>query len=650
LVWALAGAPLAIGQQAAEPALYPLAERSPAPLTPKTGYVDLAGRLVIPFRFDLAADFVEGRALVSLAGKYGFIDTQGRLVVAAKYDYARNFSDGRAVVRAGALWGFIDRDGQEIVPPQYEVARAFRNGLAIVGKPPTTKFGPVGAIDVDGRVVVDFVHPNLDDFTDGRALVRRDGKYGFISATGELVIPAIYDHALPFTDGLATVGVRSAGRSRFLRGKIDVDGKVVIPLAYARLGDFKDGRAAAVDAETPNLFHYIDRTGARVSPDMPLDKYCDAGFPPDPSAPLRSPAGKCMYADDEGRNRFGRDFDKASPFVDGLAVVSVSAEEGFGPLARTVKKLYAGVIDTTGAFVVPPVFQHASVARAGVIQVSFGNLEGRRVDYVDRQGKPLTFTTGELNTFIAEMHDALNLAGDVPGRTITAQAAGVDYRFYLPRALCALDEADPADSRIFVEVKEQQAGAQEAARKALAEKNASGKIDPPTPPSVSGLFAPCDQLRAFHATGQRDRLRRIGIATGLRKGPPDPSAGSGIVFIARLVCGSMRGIGKSGLKLENSEQRTERIAQAWAQVAAGQPANLPSIDNYLTGCTSALLSPGEGASVTAATVTTGIVPDWSFDIRNKTTPRGQNDLIEALGQEATLFDAIVELNLRARIP
>ena len=44
------------------------------------------------------------------------------------------------------------------------------------------------------------------------------------------------------------------------------------------------------------------------------------------------------------------------------------------------------------------------------------------------------------------------------------------------------------------------------------------------------------------------------------------------------------------------------------------------------------------------------LPDWSFDIRDKTTPKGQNDLIEALGQEATLFDAIVELNLRARIP
>ena len=149
---------------------------------------------------------------------------------------------------------------------------------------------------------------------------------------------------------------------------------------------------------TLKVFHFIDRTGARISPDIPLDKYCNNDFPPDPSGPLKSPAGKCMYADDEGRNRFDRDFDKASPFEDGLAVVSVSAEVGFGALARPVKKLYAGVIDKTGAFVVPPVFERASIARPGIIEVGFGKLEGHLADYVDRQGRPLTYQARPAST------------------------------------------------------------------------------------------------------------------------------------------------------------------------------------------------------------------------------------------------------------
>lgn len=50
------------------------------------GFVDFSGTWVIEPRFDFAARFSEGRALVRIDGRYGFIDSQGALAVAAEYN------------------------------------------------------------------------------------------------------------------------------------------------------------------------------------------------------------------------------------------------------------------------------------------------------------------------------------------------------------------------------------------------------------------------------------------------------------------------------------------------------------------------------------------------------------------------------------
>jgi WG containing repeat len=200
----------ALAQQVPETTLFPLQANVDAELIPKFGYVDLTGRVVIPYRFESADRFVEGRAKIRLHNKAGFIDSHGSLVVEPKYDQTSDFSGGRAVVRVGPLSGMIDRDGREIITTQYRFVGKFSGGLAIVAKPPEGR-EPLryGAIDADGRVVIDFLYENLSAFSEGRASFRRDGKMGYISDIGEVVIPPIYDFAGPFKDGMARVGVKS---------------------------------------------------------------------------------------------------------------------------------------------------------------------------------------------------------------------------------------------------------------------------------------------------------------------------------------------------------------------------------------------------------------------------------------------------------
>ena len=49
------------------------------------GYIDVTGRVVIPFRFQRAGRFHEGLAPVQAGGMWGFADPAGRMVISDRY-------------------------------------------------------------------------------------------------------------------------------------------------------------------------------------------------------------------------------------------------------------------------------------------------------------------------------------------------------------------------------------------------------------------------------------------------------------------------------------------------------------------------------------------------------------------------------------
>jgi hypothetical protein len=48
-------------------------------------------------------------------------------------------------------------------------------------------------------------YDRIEDFSEGRAAMRKDGKGGFIDKSGKEVIPLIYEDLWPFIVGLARV-------------------------------------------------------------------------------------------------------------------------------------------------------------------------------------------------------------------------------------------------------------------------------------------------------------------------------------------------------------------------------------------------------------------------------------------------------------
>ena len=70
-----------------------------------TGYIDEAGQIVIPPRFDPAGGaeaFQKGAALVTIDGRCGAIDRRGRMIVPAEYDHCYRLSDGKILAGAEA--------------------------------------------------------------------------------------------------------------------------------------------------------------------------------------------------------------------------------------------------------------------------------------------------------------------------------------------------------------------------------------------------------------------------------------------------------------------------------------------------------------------------------------------------------------------
>ena len=234
----------------------------------KWGYLDKTGRVIIPFKFDYAADFSEGLAGVEIAGKFGYIDQTGKFVIPPRFHWGRAFSEGLAVAvmrhldQEGKItfnkFGYIDRSGKMVIQPQGVESEKwlsnFSEGLACMME--TDKSGDMkfGFIDKAGR---QFIPPRYGDafpFREGLAAVTVAGKFGYIDRSGKMVIPPQFETVGPFCEGLAHIDARGK------QGYIDKSGKMVIQgEEFVEARGFSEGLAAAKGKN--GKYGYIDNTG-----------------------------------------------------------------------------------------------------------------------------------------------------------------------------------------------------------------------------------------------------------------------------------------------------------------------------------------------------------------------------------------------------
>lgn len=257
------------------------------------------------------------------------------------------FHEGLAEQWRGGLWGFVDTTGEFVIEPQYEGALLFSEGLAGV-----KAFDAWGFVDRQGKLAIKHNFAAIKPFTEGLAAVKaKNGLWGYIDKTGAWAIQPQFHQAQPFADGLAAAGVKKMSpKTRW--GFIDKTGKFVVPAQFDFLDTFfSEGLCMAVPDAASQSYVFIDRKGqTRLGP-----------FPY-----IGSLKPETLEKRRVERFRFKR----------GLALRESLAEDG---------SLKAGLIDTSGAFVVPPVFDKiipAGFAASGLMAARQNGKWG----YIDAAG------------------------------------------------------------------------------------------------------------------------------------------------------------------------------------------------------------------------------------------------------------------------
>jgi hypothetical protein len=235
----------------------------------KWGYLNSAGKVAIPIKYDKVIDFNEGHAIAQLNGKIfvldkqgvekpvedpsiidvksfaeglapytaadkkmGFIDENGKIVIQAQFTGLGYFSNGLAWARtADDKIGYINQKGEWVIQPQFTAAKNFdpETGLARV------KIGDNWAYtNKNGQEIIYIKDSNsLGDFSNGLAVGEKNDKKGFYNTKGEWIIQTQFDAVRDFKNGYAAVKTGEKW------GIIDKTGKWVLIPSYDGIKDFE---------------------------------------------------------------------------------------------------------------------------------------------------------------------------------------------------------------------------------------------------------------------------------------------------------------------------------------------------------------------------------------------------------------------------
>lgn len=324
-------------------------------------------------RFAWAGDFSQGMAPVAVGGRYGWIDTAGDLALPARYEGNGPFSCGRAPFQSGGRWGYLDVTGREVVAPAYSWAGAFRECLAAVADDSGFLF-----IDTAGARIGRSRFTDARAFSGGYAAVRLGGAenyaWGFIDREGRLAIEPVFTEAPSgFSEGKARVRIEIERPWR--SGFIDTSGGFAIDTLYDAAGDFREGLAAVGRGEWRGtrfhgLWGYVDSTGRPVIG----PRFTEAG-------PFRG--GRALVRMESGAwAQIARDGRVAREFREDLEMDGGEA----GPMLTYKVRGRRGLLDPETGTATLPVLAEAGSLRQGWARVRLAGKEAAPWAFVGRDG------------------------------------------------------------------------------------------------------------------------------------------------------------------------------------------------------------------------------------------------------------------------
>ena len=239
---------------------------------------------ILERKFDSAGAFVGGFAIVQREGKVFIINSELKDINNNGFDFADVFFGSSAAVRTEGDCYFIDKSG---------------------GK----------------YMVVDENYTCLRSYSEGMAVVKRDGVFGYINIFGEWVFGE-YDFASSFSCGIAAVSDEEGWYF------IDSDGKSLSNVRYdsVKLDDNNTiGGGEFCFVEEEGCWYIVDMKSGKAG----RTKFEDARAPTDDNIAAVRQDGMWGFTDKSGRLRIMPRFEDATSFLCGLAAVKQGGVWGY---------------------------------------------------------------------------------------------------------------------------------------------------------------------------------------------------------------------------------------------------------------------------------------------------------------------------------
>lgn len=283
--------------------------------------------------------------------KYGYIDTAGKIIIPAIYYKCEPFSEGLALVyKSKNELFYIDRSGSVVIDFQklsYNGYKRFKEGLApIQNSIKKSYIDKTGAV----KLVVDCYE--LNEFSNGLAVIsvhqkikdKYHKRFGAIDKTGRVVIPPDYIYIRDFSEGLAFAIYYDVITEHSIPMIIDTTGRKVFDGVKDIDSNFHEGLFKQTSGKSgeQSEFFYLDKTGKTA---LVVKNYKDAGeFYCGLARVSKRINGQVLYGyiDKSGKEIIKPQYRDAGNFSEGAAAVSVKDKIGF--------------IDTKGKFIIKPSF------------------------------------------------------------------------------------------------------------------------------------------------------------------------------------------------------------------------------------------------------------------------------------------------------
>jgi hypothetical protein len=209
----------------------------------RLGFVNNQNDTIVPLQYDVRdgvyqkTQFQQGLALVGQAGKLGYINTAGKVVVPFQYAQAHPFSEGRAWVSDDyalqPVWKLINEQNDVIftLPTDCQLLDTeFREGFVRIRQGNKENY-----LSRKGTWLLAVWATHTEPFSGGLGLavaqVGEQMQLGYLNEKGDWAIAPRYDYT-PQTTNAQRVGefikLRLAGKY----GILDTKGRVVVPFAY----------------------------------------------------------------------------------------------------------------------------------------------------------------------------------------------------------------------------------------------------------------------------------------------------------------------------------------------------------------------------------------------------------------------------------